>query len=91
MNYTFYEASINCVNWCSEQISINQNNVFTENLFVIAMAMGSLLLHNLIWYYDEWLIENTEITRKQIDVIYTASSYFAFVLMAIYIIYYTVF
>lgn len=90
MNYTFYQASADCVTWCREQINIHQSNIEIENLFVIAMAMGALLLHNLLRHYDDWLIEHTEITRSQINVIYSASSYFAFVLMAIYIIYYTV-
>ena len=90
MNYTLYQASADCVAWCRTQIEIHQSNIEIENLFVIAIAMGSLLLHNLLRHYDDWLIENTSITRSQVNVIYTASSYFSFVLMAIYIIYYTV-
>ncbi len=86
-----YDISVGCSNWCKEQIGIHLSNITIENLFVIAMAMGSLLLHKLLWHYDEWLIENTEITRNQIDIIYKASGDFAFFLMGAFLVYYTVF
>lgn len=84
------EITSQCFTWCKEQIEIYQNNQTIDNLFVITTAMMMLLLHNLLETYGEWLVKNTEITENQVRIIYSASGYFAFILLAIFIFYYTV-
>ena len=89
-NTGFQEVTSQCFNWCKEQVATHQSNQTIENLFVIALAMMMLLLHKLLWHYDGWLIRNTELNANQIRIMYAASANLAFILLAIFIIYYTV-
>ncbi len=91
MNYTYYEATAGCVTWCREQIEIHDSNIIIENMFVLVIAMTSLFVHNIIGEHQEWILKNTELNENTLRIIYEASSTFAFVLTAIFLIYYVLF
>jgi len=78
-----------CWNWCSEQTLIHQTNIATQNLFIVALAMASLVVNHTILQFHDEIIEYSDIRESVLEKIYTGTATFAFYLLAIFLIYNT--
>jgi len=76
-----------CIDWCREAQIIQQNNLVVHELYILVVALASLALHHFIYTYFDWIVKNTDIDENNLQKIYKGSSYFAFFLILIFIIY----
>lgn len=85
------EISTTCWNWCAEQTQIHQSNIDISNLGVVAVAMVALLLYNISIEFQEELIKYFKWDRNMYSFAGHALVFFAFILLALFLIYYAVF
>ena len=90
-NYTIQQVSETCWNWCQKQYEINQSNIQIENLGVVGVALISLLINHLIYNHSDFIIKHTKITEKKLEILFMATSYFAFVLLILFLGYFIFF
>lgn len=77
-----------CWNWCSEQAMIHQSNIDIKNLGVIGVAMGALLIYTLCYEWSDELGEYFNADESKLEKIQHYSVLFAFMLLAVFLIYY---
>lgn len=82
-----YTVTKQCFNWCKEQNIIHEQNLFIGDLFLLFIAMLSLLIHIIINSYYEEIILTGKIKRDYLELIKVMTLHFAFYLVAIFIIY----
>ncbi len=85
------EVTKGCFDWCKEQHFINQNNIQIQELSIIGIALVSLVLHNIISDYKDYIISNTQVTESQLLFFYNATSRFTYILLTIFLIYFIFF
>ena len=80
-----------CFDWCQDQSFIHQNNLQINDLTLIALALVSLLVHHIILEFKDKIIEKTGIKVWQLNLIKGATTYFAFWLLIIFLVYFKFF
>ncbi len=80
-----------CFQWCQEQGVVHQSNIDITNLGVIVFAMFALLAYNLSVEFADEICRETKLSKDTLRVYGHILVYFAFMLLAVFIIYYTVF
>lgn len=83
--HTIVEINQVCFNWCKEQNFVHQRNLEIQDLGMVAVALVSLLINHMIYNHSEFIIEKTEITEDQLEKLHKATSYFAFILLIIFL------
>jgi len=81
------EVTERCFNWCKEQSLIHQGNEEINDLSIIAIAMTSLVINKAITDHSKFLIEKFNLDENNLEKLHDATYFFAFILMALYIIY----
>ncbi len=76
-----------CLDWCKEQTFIHQSNIGIQDLSLIAIALVSLVIHNLIDSHAETLMNYSGMDEEQLAKVYDATYTFTFLMLVIYIIY----
>jgi len=91
LNTTFNLKPVSdaCWNWCSEQTIIHQGNATINNLFVVAIAMGVLAIFTLSADFSEEISKALGISEETLEHWGDISIFFAFMLLAGFLIYYT--
>ncbi len=77
-----------CFNWCREQAAIHQSNIDISNLGAVAVAMAALMLYNISVEFPDEISKKLNIDKKQLRFIGHAVVFFAFVLLAGFLLYY---
>lgn len=82
----FYTPDLSCINFCKEQIINYEVYVKSQHLSLIVIALVSLLVNGLINNYADLIVKKTEISYRQLERAYIGTTYFAFILIAIFLI-----
>ena len=77
--------------WCREAHLAHQQNLLVGELSIVGVALVSLLAHHIVYNYSDWIQRETDLTKGQLEGIFIATSYFAFILLAVFLVYMTVF
>lgn len=90
------EITNTCFNWCKEQFFIHNNNLLIGEMSLIGVAMGSIVLNRFINNHPDFIEKigkdnNFEVTHTMLMVAEGATSFFAFVMLLIFLIYFIYF
>ncbi len=86
--YEQFTPSDACWNWCAEQAMKHQSNIDVNNLGVIAVAMVALVLYNISVEWSDEICNKLEISQEQLRFAGHTVVFFAFVLLAAFLVYY---
>tara|TARA_R100000501_G_C2569091_1_gene76656 strand:- start:242 stop:532 length:291 start_codon:yes stop_codon:yes gene_type:complete len=93
-NITYYikpEVTEKCWKWCQEQGAIHQSNIDILNLGIVGIAMTAILFYHLINEYEDELVKRLNADRSQLSLGRESLTYFAFILLALFLFYYIFF
>ena len=82
----FYTPDSSCINFCKEQILNYEVYIKSQHLSLVMIALFSLLVNGLINNYADYIVKKTEISYRQLELIYIGTTYFAFILIAIFLV-----
>lgn len=80
-----------CWNWCGQAQLAHQQNLAVGDLSLVAVALVALAANHIVYNYSQWIEKKTNLDSEQLETISMAASYFAFMLLAVFLIYITVF
>ena len=83
------EITSTCFNWCQEQGIIYQSNLDISNLGIITVALFALLLYNISVEWPDEVSKALKIDKDQLRFIGHAVVFFAFMLLALFLGYYS--
>ena len=84
-----FKPSSQCWEWCSREAVVYQSNIDISNLGVIAVAMVVLLLYNISIEWSDVVCKHLNINQDQLRFTGHTLVYFAFMLLAVFLVYYT--
>ncbi len=84
-NESIFEITNTCIDWCREAQLVHQNNLRIEELGIIGVALISLLANHLIETYWDFILEKSEVTERNLQILQQSTSYFTFVLLVLFL------
>lgn len=92
LNVTNWKPEVTeaCFNWCQEQGLIYQSNLDISNLGVVAIAMVALVLYNISVEWSDEICKATKINSDALRFFGHSIVFFAFTLLAGFLIYYSI-
>lgn len=91
VNLTLQETisgiSQTCVNWCKDAYEIHRSNLDIQELGMIGVIILSIVINRAIYTNSEYILSKADITESALDKLHTATYYFAFSLLILFLIY----
>ena len=76
-----------CFSWCQQQNFIHQSNLAINDLSFVVVALVALLVHHILLEFKDTIIEKTGMEEWQLNIIKGATTYLAFWLLIIFLVY----